>query len=70
MMDDHIPGKKMMRRSFFRSALAAVASVGAGWTILSRLTPASWRPPGRGKVEVRINPLAVPRTRKGKGANG
>lgn len=61
---------KMRRRSFFRTVLGAVAAVGGGSVFLGRFVPTSFRIAEKSKLTVRINPLAVPRTRKGENANG
>ena len=62
---------RVKRRSFFGLAAVLTAGILAGPARISRITRSSGKtphPPGR--MSVTINPLAVPRTRKGANSNG
>jgi hypothetical protein len=61
----------MKRRSFFGIAATTIAGLSAGSAVLSKiLHAASPKQEEVTKVNIRINPLAVPRSKKGRSANG
>jgi len=61
----------LKRRSFFGLAMACAAGMVAGPAWFARIVrPSAETLPGKKGMTVSINPLAVPRTRKGANANG